>query len=92
MMCLPGRLPAIVPTIHYAESGEAIDSYLLGATLFRYPATMRNTYRRMAFLEAMTAGSSGDGFQVALDRILAVARAGTGLRGGISPVDTFEGG
>lgn len=74
---------------YYTGSLEAIDSYLLGATIFRYPSVMRDTYRRMAFLECLTAGAAAEGFQTAVDRILTVARAGNGLRGGRSAVDTF---
>lgn len=61
----------------YAENRPLIDAYLLGATLFRYRAVMRDRFHRLAFSEALTAGASGKPFP--LEQILAVSRSGDGL-------------
>ncbi len=71
----------------YQDSLEALDSYLLGATIFRYPTVMRDPYKHAALLEALTAGSRSQPFP--LDQILAVARR-SGLRGSRSLVATLQ--
>ena len=63
----------------YEENREALDAYLLGATLLRYRSVMGDTFRRIAFHESLEAGSSGGPFP--LDEIVAVVRAKTRLRG-----------
>ena len=42
----------------------AVDSYLLGATAFRYPSVLRDRYARLAMTEALAAGVAGDAFPV----------------------------
>ncbi|KAA6435956.1 DUF262 domain-containing protein [Agrococcus sediminis] len=59
---------------------EAIDAYLLGATLFQYRQVMGDTFRRLSFGEVLHAGSLGDDFP--LEQIVAATRAKTELRGG----------
>lgn len=64
----------------YAENLPTIDAYLLGATLFRYPRVLGDSFRRTALLESLAAGV--DGRHYPLQRILEVVRAGNhGLRG-----------
>lgn len=64
----------------YVESQDLIEGYLVGGTLFRYPAIIGDRYRRAAFLEALKAGDSGERFP--LKRILGVVRGGeNGLHG-----------
>jgi hypothetical protein len=72
----------------YRENLPLIDAYLVGATIFRYVTVMGDRYRRAALLEALSAGSSGASFP--LERILAVARAGSGLRGGRQAVRSLD--
>lgn len=63
----------------YEENREPVDTYLLGATLFRYRSVLGDAFRRVAFHEALEAGSAGYGFP--LGEIVAVVRAKTRLRG-----------
>lgn len=63
----------------YRASIEALDSYLLGATLFRYRSVMGDTFRRIAFHESLEAGSAAQPFP--LEEIVSVIRAKTRLRG-----------
>lgn len=63
----------------YEESLDLLDSYLLGATLFRYTTVMRDPYKNTAFLESLSAGKAGSPFPT--ERILGVARSGGALRG-----------
>lgn len=63
----------------YEENREALDAYLLGATLLRYRSVLGDTYRRIAFHESLEAGSAGAPFP--LDEVVAVVRAKTRLRG-----------
>lgn len=58
----------------YAENLLAIDAYLLGATLFRYPRVLGDSFRRTALLESLAAGT--DGRHYPLTTILEVTRAG----------------
>jgi hypothetical protein len=51
---------------------ESIDAYLLGGTLFAYPTVFRDTYRRLAVMEALAAGANNEPFP--LRRIVAVTR------------------
>lgn len=50
-----------------------VDSYLLGATLFRYPRVLGAKFQRAALIEACAAGVNGEPFP--LRRIVEVARA-----------------
>lgn len=52
-----------------------IDSYLLGATLFRYAQVLGTRFQRAGLIEALAAGVAGDRFP--LHTILEVARAET---------------
>ena len=64
----------------FTENIPLIDAYLLGGTLFRYPAILGDRFRRAAFLEATAAGTGAEVFP--LERILTVARGGNaGLHG-----------
>ncbi|WP_394278460.1 DUF262 domain-containing protein [Microbacterium sp.] len=63
----------------YRASVEALDTYLLGATLFRYRGVMGDAFRRIAFQEPLEAGS--DALSFPLDEIVSVVRAKTRLRG-----------
>lgn len=63
----------------WAENSEAIDSYLLGVTLFSYRSALRERFARLALLEALDAGARGESFP--LSQIAAVARGETQLRG-----------
>ncbi|HET6300229.1 DUF262 domain-containing protein [Microbacterium sp.] len=63
----------------YRASLDALDAYLLGATMFRYRSVMGDTFRRIAFHEALDAGSAGLHFPLA--EIVSVVRAKTRLRG-----------
>lgn len=63
----------------YESNASTIDAYLLGATLFGYRAVMGDAFRRIAFHEALDAGSRGLTFP--LEDILGVTRAKTRLRG-----------
>lgn len=58
----------------WEQNLPAVDAYLLGASVFRYPTVLGDRYRRVAFHEALAAGLAGEPFPV--DKILAVARAG----------------
>jgi hypothetical protein len=50
----------------------SIDSYLLGATAFRYPSVLRDRFARLAMTEALAAGMTGDAFPT--ERIAEVVR------------------
>jgi hypothetical protein len=50
-----------------------IDAYLLGATSFRYPSTLRNQFSRLAMTEALAAGLSEEAFPT--ERIAEVTRS-----------------
>lgn len=69
-----------IDAVWYEENLDLLDAYLLGATMFRYRAVMGDSFRRVAFHEALDAGSKKQEFP--LDEILAVVRAKTRLRGG----------
>ena len=43
---------------------DAVDSYLLGATAFRYPSVLGDAYARLAMTEALFAGLAEDAFPV----------------------------
>ena len=47
----------------WVQNLPLIDAYLLGATLFRYPLVLGGRYRRVAFHEALAAGTAGDEFR-----------------------------
>lgn len=64
----------------WQQNTQLIDSYLLGATLLRYRAVMGDAFRRVAFLEALDAGSLAEAFPV--EQILAATRGKTKLEGG----------
>lgn len=66
----------------YEESKPLIDSYLLGATLFRYRSVLGDPFRRIALAEALLAGSRDEPFP--LLEIIRVTKGKTqlgGLRG-----------
>lgn len=63
----------------YEQNLDLVDSYLLGATLFRYRSVMGDAFRRLAFSEALDAGGRGLPFPAA--QIVAVARAKHELKG-----------
>ncbi len=63
----------------FEENRELIDTYLLGTTLFRYRSIMRDTFRRLALVEALEAGQSGQHFP--LETIVEVARGVTEFKG-----------
>lgn len=63
----------------FEENRVAIDTYLLGATLFRYRSVMRDTFRRLAFVEALEAGKNGRHFPLQL--IVEAARGVTEFKG-----------
>jgi len=77
----------------YRENVDVLDAYLLGATLFRYRSVVGDPFRRIAFHEALDAGSRD--LQFPLGEILAVVRAKTRLRGArgrsIARIDTEDG-
>ncbi|WP_298040580.1 DUF262 domain-containing protein [uncultured Microbacterium sp.] len=58
---------------------DAIDSYVLGATLFRYRTIIRDAFRTVSFLEALDAGSRGADFPI--DQIVEATRGKTKLAG-----------
>jgi hypothetical protein len=58
-----GWLAAVLP---------AVEAYLVGATAYRYLTVLRDTFSRLAFREALAAGSLGEAFP--LERIVAAAR------------------
>lgn len=64
---------------HWKRNLDAIDSYVLGATLFRYRAILRDPFRNVAFLESLDAGSRGADFP--LDQIVEATRSKTRLSG-----------
>jgi hypothetical protein len=51
---------------------QAVDDYLVGATIFRYQQVLGDRWRRSAFMEALDAGSRREAFP--LQRIVSVAR------------------
>jgi hypothetical protein len=60
---------------------DAIDAYLFGATVFHYPAILRDPFSRLAFNEALVAGTEREPFPT--QRIAEVARTQfPGLREG----------
>lgn len=63
----------------FSDNRKLVDSYLLGVTLFSYRTVLGEKFSRLALLEALDAGSKGERFP--LDRIVAVARGETNLRG-----------
>ncbi|WP_062529100.1 DUF262 domain-containing protein [Demequina rhizosphaerae] len=62
-----------------AASRDAIDAYLLGATLFDYRGVLGDTFRRIAFHQALESGARGEGFPAT--EILLLTRARTRLAG-----------
>jgi hypothetical protein len=53
---------------------SSIDAYLLGATSFRYPTVLRDSFSRVAMIEALTAGLAAGAFPA--QRIAEVTRTG----------------
>jgi hypothetical protein len=56
--------------LHHAV--PAVASYLVGATAYRWPTVMRDTFSRIAFRESLAAGVAGESFPI--ERIVAAAR------------------
>lgn len=63
----------------YALNRDTVDAYLLGATIFRYRTILGDQFRRLAFHEALEAGSAGRVFP--LEEIVGVLRGKTRLLG-----------
>lgn len=77
----------------YESNRVKLDTYLLGATMFGYRSVMGDSFRRLALVEALQAGSKGKKFP--LKQILSAARGKTELRGsrgrGVVGLDNADG-